>query len=66
MTSKAIIFSSLLPAILHLVCGSCLEPFIGDSYCDDQNNIEACDFDGGLYRVLFVVLLILSLTIHKV
>ena len=29
------------------VKGSCLDDFIGDSYCDDENNNEGCNYDGG-------------------
>lgn len=26
---------------------SCYTDYIGDLYCDDQNNVEECQFDGG-------------------
>ena len=29
------------------VKGSCLDDFIGDSYCDDENNNEGCNYDEG-------------------
>ena len=25
----------------------CIESYIGDGYCDDDNNNEACQYDGG-------------------
>ena len=29
------------------VCGSCLDDFIGDGLCDDENNVLDCNHDGG-------------------
>ena len=26
---------------------NCIQGWIGDNYCDDQNNNEACQYDGG-------------------
>ena len=26
---------------------SCITSYIGDGYCDDDNNNEACQYDGG-------------------
>ena len=26
---------------------NCIESYIGDGYCDDDNNNDACQFDGG-------------------
>ena len=45
-------FSTLLKffTILQIsvyVKGSCLDDFIGDSYCDDENNNEGCNYDEG-------------------
>ena len=28
-------------------CGSDVPNYIGDGYCDDENNNEGCTFDGG-------------------
>ena len=27
--------------------GSCVDSWIGDNYCDDQNNVAECQYDGG-------------------
>ena len=27
--------------------GNCITPLIGDGYCDDENNQEACSYDNG-------------------
>ena len=45
-------FSTLLKFFMILqisvhVKGSCLDDFIGDSYCDDENNNEGCNYDEG-------------------
>ena len=29
----------------------------GDGYCDDENNIEICDFDGGKLQPAYVIIL---------
>ena len=28
-------------------CGSDIPHWIGDGYCDDENNNDGCNFDGG-------------------
>ena len=45
-------FSTLLKTFLILqlsisVKGSCLDDYIGDEFCDDENNNDGCDYDGG-------------------
>ena len=45
-------FSTLLKTLLILqlsisVKCSCLDDFIGDEFCDDENNNDGCDYDGG-------------------
>ena len=45
-------FSTLLKFFMILqisvsVKGSCLDEYMGDGYCDDENNIEVCNYDDG-------------------
>ena len=45
-------FLTLLKTFLILqlsisVKGSCLDDYIGDDFCDDENNNDGCDYDGG-------------------
>ena len=30
------------------VSASCIDDFIGDRYCDEENNNPECDHDGGI------------------
>ena len=32
---------------LILDCVSGIVPFVGDTFCDDENNNSECDYDGG-------------------
>ena len=46
--------SNLLKVFLSIqiittsVNGSCLDEFIGDGFCDDENNKSDCEHDGGI------------------
>ena len=39
----------IIQIITTSVNGSCLDDYIGDDYCDDENNNPGCDHDGGMY-----------------
>ena len=50
-------FSSiiLLTICSSLVKSACLNDYIGDGYCDDENNIFECNYDGGNYINLLII-----------
>ena len=42
---NAMIFNFLV--LVRAKVPNCIESYIGDGYCDDDNNNDACQFDGG-------------------
>ena len=40
-------FNDLLPITIIPYIGCLFPSWAGDNYCDDENNYEGCDFDGG-------------------
>ena len=40
-------FNDLLPITISPYIGCLFPSWAGDNYCDDENNYQGCDFDGG-------------------
>ena len=46
----------IIQIITTSVNGSCLDDYIGDDFCDDENNNPGCDHDGGITIQILICL----------